>query len=442
MINIPPIKPSTEIKAEPLPDVTKIWKVGQVLNATAETGANALSKAILRIGQHLVEARTPIPLKEGDSIKLLVKSLGETPLLSIQTPASTPNIAANKLRAFIAQQQSLLSLFKISQELLTNKHTPIKIKQLISELIDKLPTTEQVTNTKQLKQFIQSSGIFLESKISNQPSPNIQQDLKAQLLKISSYLQSTGITSLTTNGENPKQLQNIITQFIKAEINPKQLTQFLSHTFTKQQIDNIQSFLSTLNSATLPLPKTDPLNNLNQLFAHIQKQTNSKQVIEIILNLLKSIPALQELKTGIEHALAKITSQQLIPLTREADNFLLLLFDLLVKDKEDLHLINFKIEEEKNNNDNKNSSWTVIINFKFESLGAIEAKIHLIENRVSTLFNAENTDTVNKIRQNIDLLETAYKRIGLDVIKLDITQKRLDENLTIPGGIHLLDDNA
>ena len=70
---------------------------------------------------------------------------------------------------------------------------------------------------------------------------------------------------------------------------------------------------------------------------------------ENLLNLLKNITALQEMKTAVEHSLAKITSQQLIPLTREADNFILLLFDLLIKDKDSHQLINFKIEEEKSN---------------------------------------------------------------------------------------------
>ena len=61
MINIPPIKPGTEIKAEILPDITKTWKIGQVLNATTETGGEALNKVLLRIGQQLIETRSPIP---------------------------------------------------------------------------------------------------------------------------------------------------------------------------------------------------------------------------------------------------------------------------------------------------------------------------------------------------------------------------------------------
>ena len=119
-----------------------------------------------------------------------------------------------------------------------------------------------------------------------------------------------------------------------------------------------------------------------------------------------------------------------------------MLFDLLIKDKDSHHLINFKIEEEKNNKNDEHSNWIVTINFDFKSLGGIEAKIHLIENRISTLFNAENPNTVNKIKQHIGLLENAYKRIGLEVIKLDISHKKLENNLTIPDGIHLLDENA
>lgn len=442
MINIPPTKAVAEIKAERLPDITKLWKVGQILNARVETSADALSKTLLRIGQNIVEARTPIPLQKGDPVQLLVKSLGETPLLSIQTPTSTASIATDKLKLFIAQQQGILNLVKISHQLLADEHTDVKTKQLINELINKLPIINQVGNASQLKKLIQNSGIFLESKILLQQGENIQTDVKAQLLKLINHLQLTEITFLKSAKPNAEQVQKFISQFINSEITPKQLAHFLNSSFSINKIHGIQSFLPGLNNVTLPLTKTDPLNSLNALFIHIQKQANSKQIIEVLLSLLKNASALQVLKTGIEQTIAKITSQQLIPLTKEADNFLVLLFDILIKDKDEHHLINFKIEEESNNKENENTSWTVTINFEFKSLGKIQAKIQLIENRVSTLFSADKSSTVNKIGQYIGLLETAYKKAGFDVMKLDVSYQTHENNSILPDGIHLLDDNA
>ena len=123
MINIPPIKPSTEIRTSLLPEINQAWKAGRVLNATVEKGDEALSKVLLRIGQTLVEARAPVPLKTGEQLKLLVKSLGEKPILSIQTKVDTASLAAAKLRVFIAQQQDLSSVIKLSQNLLSKQKT-------------------------------------------------------------------------------------------------------------------------------------------------------------------------------------------------------------------------------------------------------------------------------------------------------------------------------
>jgi hypothetical protein len=46
MINISTIPSLSKIRTEPVPDVTKTWKVGQILNATAERNANAQDEVI------------------------------------------------------------------------------------------------------------------------------------------------------------------------------------------------------------------------------------------------------------------------------------------------------------------------------------------------------------------------------------------------------------
>ena len=112
MVNIPPIKPGTEIKSPRLPDVTKTWQVGQLLSATAETGGDALSRIVLRIGQQLFEARTPIALKTGDPVQLVIKSLGEQPVFKIQGQQEIRPLAAEKLKSFIAKQGDMKVLME------------------------------------------------------------------------------------------------------------------------------------------------------------------------------------------------------------------------------------------------------------------------------------------------------------------------------------------
>ncbi|MDH5736124.1 MAG: hypothetical protein OEY87_08390, partial [Gammaproteobacteria bacterium] len=105
MINIPPIKPRTDIKSDILSDITKTWKVGQVLNATVEKGGKPLDTILLRLGQHLLESRTPITLKDGETIQLVVKQMGIEPLLGIKSQISTRETIVQLLRSFINNQQ-------------------------------------------------------------------------------------------------------------------------------------------------------------------------------------------------------------------------------------------------------------------------------------------------------------------------------------------------
>ena len=116
MINIPPIKPRTEIKPEIISDITKTWKVGQLLNATVSKGGQPLETIQLRLGQHLLESRSPIALKAGDNVQLLVKELGIEPLLSIKGPISTRDTAIQLLRSYINNQQDIKPLLQISQQ--------------------------------------------------------------------------------------------------------------------------------------------------------------------------------------------------------------------------------------------------------------------------------------------------------------------------------------
>ena len=450
MINIPPIKLSTSIKTELLPDITKTWKVNQVLNATTESGGEALSKVVLRVGQHLFEAQTPIALKTGEQLKLLVKSLGEAPLLNIQTQTTRPAIAADKIRLFIAQQQSLSTFMEITQKIIKENKMPVELKTLINQLISTIPSKEQLLQPAQLKQIIQNSGVFLESKLASQNTTHIHQDIKAQLLNISHTLKNmlvmqpdknipiTSKDSVATSRE----IQNIISKFVKGNISIRHLGEQLASLFNKELLITLESHLKTLQTQPVILSKTDSLYNLNQLFSFLHKNIQNKQLIESLLTSIKNYASISELKLAVDNTLSSITSQQLTPLTKEADNFLLLLFGLLIKDKEEFNLINFKIEQEQSNDKNNDGNWTVTLNFEFKALGNILAKIHLLNTQISTAFVAENPTSVELIKNNLNLLNTAFQKIGFRNINLDVTQNKVNTPLAKPENIKIVDEQV
>lgn len=76
MINIPPIKPSSSMPSELISRVSETLRVGQVLSATTQRGGDAMSKVLIQLGEHTLQAKTPVRLETGQEIKLLVKAAG------------------------------------------------------------------------------------------------------------------------------------------------------------------------------------------------------------------------------------------------------------------------------------------------------------------------------------------------------------------------------
>jgi len=253
MINIPPVKQSEAVKTELITQISKTWKVGQILNATTEQGGGALSKVLIRVGQYMLEAKTPIALNNDQPVKLLVKALpdkqtAQLPRLSILPFSDPPSInmaslATMKLRQFIAVQQSFTQIQLLAKRLVENKlSTTLLGKSLnnqLSLLQSSLNLRAQGMSSSQLKQLVLNSGVFFESRLlsqsispSNSASPlsstrsstlpptlssTLGHDFKYQLFSISTRLaQLTGVadgaqkTDQTLSPARLKELQGIV----------------------------------------------------------------------------------------------------------------------------------------------------------------------------------------------------------------------------------------
>lgn len=443
MINIPPIKLSTDIKTSLIPDVSKTWKVGQLLSATTARGGDAQSQVLLRLGQYTLEARTPVPLKTGDPVQLLVKSLGETPLLSIQNTARTTSLAAEQLKPYIAQQQDLKALLDVVNKVSRDSLLPRQIKASLDVFLNSQARPEQLSRPDQIRHWLANSGIFLEPKLRQALPTGIQQDIKAQLLRLNQLIETTQPGLKSSRNATNDDITDLVNRYVKGDINLKQLARQLVNLLPLAQRQGMQNLLTEMvRTFPGPLLQVSLPANLLQLLTHIQQQPRAQEQLESLLNQLKTLSLLLELKTSVSHALAKITSQQLIPLTRENDMPLLLLFDLLIKDKNDAELIQFKFEQDDKTDDQHNSAWNVTLNFDFKTLGPIQARIHLLDRQISTVFQAEKPSTVDTIKQHIEQLQTAYSLAGLEVINLDVAQGEIHSTRDIPNTVHILDEEA
>ena len=115
----------------------------------------------------------------------------------------------------------------------------------------------------------------------------------------------------------------ILASFQKGEIDPAQLSVTLTNQLSKE--DNGSSG-KTRHSREGLLPR-GLVGSYDALMAFIHQQADAGKLRQHLSSLLETMAQLQQMKSACEGALAKITSQQLTPLTRESEQPLLL-FDL------------------------------------------------------------------------------------------------------------------
>lgn len=447
MINIPPIKPSTEIKTELMPDVTRVWKTGQILNATVEKGGEHLSRILLRIGGQQVEAKTPVSLKSGEQIKLLVKALEPEPLLQIQSqPTASPG-AASQLKLFIAAQASIRPVLQVTQQTEIMQILPAPVKQSLQALVESIPRLTDLIQAMPLKTASQHAGHLLESRLLQQPhNTDFNQDIKARLLHLADSIKQQ-LPAMTT-GSQARLTENQVLQAIPKLLQAltdkpesiarlvNQLGNLLSPSQLKQLVQSLQqpNPLQYAEQAAVSQPVKQVLQNLLQ-----HTQLNQQQQ-EQLQQLLQQHVVLKDLHQMTEHSLARITTHQLTPLT-QSDHALLLLFDLPFRFKDQLHLVECMIEEE-NQHGNDTASWSVTLNFEFDPLGPVEARLHLIEHQLSARFKAELGDTARLIQKHLPMLQTALDKAGFRIASLDVSQEKPRAPQPLSSTTGLLDEQA
>jgi flagellar hook-length control protein FliK len=467
MINIPPIKQSTPLKTEVITELTRTWKVGQVLNATTQRGGEALSTVLIRVGQQTIEAKTPVALENGQELKLQIKSLLEfqgsvqvnkLPLLSIIeiSPFIPENnkIAALKLRQFIAIQQTFSQLQSGIKQLLSdysNSETlPASIKKNLNNLQSTLLLNQNGINPTQIKQQILNSGVFLESKIlnpsnSSKPDSGLISDFKYQLLTLKSDLsqilpskETTELTKLTT--ENLQPLLKLIKQSANSlsDLRSSEIAQKLFNLLPKESLIQLSTLLNNPKS-TISIP--EDIQTLEKLLVLTFQQQGNQQIKQL-QEQLKFRLALLDLNLQVEQSISKITSLQLQPLIREGDNLILLLFNMVFKDNNENFDVNFKLQQESNSSEQNDESWNITLSFNFNNLGLVQSKIHLTGTQVSCVFYTELSVIAEKIHQLLPLLESGFSKSGLTPVNLSVINKLPNNEPLVNSHINLLDENA
>ncbi len=133
-----------------------------------------------------------------------------------------------------------------------------------------------------------------------------------------------------------------------------------------------------------------------------------------------AVRLVQELASQVEGALSRIQYNQLSSLPGDDPNRQAWQLDLPLRNGEHLDAFRLRVEEEKHARalEHEGSTWRVDLAFNLDPLGPIRVRIGLQGETVSSVFWAENPETVSLIERRMEVLEQGLERVGLEVGRL------------------------
>ncbi len=189
-----------------------VLNVGQTLNATIKSVQG--SQVQLSIGNQTLLASTAETKLQTGSVQVQVKQTQPSIVLSIvsnnkSAPSSqTQQILQTTYRQLMPAQTNVSQAF---QQISLLQSLPPALLSPINQLLDQMLKSNAPSTGKELKNRLEQSGLFLESKLKNSETSNVQKDLKAQLLTLKQQSESLSAKAPTTQ---LLQLTNVLTQAI------------------------------------------------------------------------------------------------------------------------------------------------------------------------------------------------------------------------------------
>lgn len=187
--------------------------VGQILNATIKSAQGG--QVQLNIGNQTLSATTSENKLQAGTIQVQVKQTQPSIVLSIianNKPASSANQAQQILQASYRQlMPTQTNISQAFQQISLLQSLPPSLLSPVNQLLDQMLKSSTPVSGKELKDRLEQSGLFLESKLKNSETPNVKKDLKAQLLTLKHQSESL---SAKTPSSQLLQLTNVLTQAI------------------------------------------------------------------------------------------------------------------------------------------------------------------------------------------------------------------------------------
>lgn len=312
-------------------------------------------------------------------LQQVFKQLGElatrlnpslTPARSLQPTSSSLQLPARFINytlpgSHITIQPKVLQLtqekLQLSLTVAPLPRLPVKVEQALGDLLQRIPSAQELTVSDGLKKAISNSGLFLEHHLVTGSEPaKLQGDLKTLLLRLAFIIRQTLGTETASS--------TLFSQKTKRQAQPS-------------------------------APQTNP-----------QGGGTSKSVDSSLLQLLGR---------QSESALARLQVLQLNALTTlQHDTDPALSFELPVFNGKENRTLELTISRDKHRNGESDTPcWSVRLKLDSEDYGAVTAILSLIGKQISTTFWCEQEETRARFHNHINVLCERIKEQGLELGK-------------------------
>lgn len=377
--------------------------------------------------------------KVGDKLALEILKILPLSVKIMPDNATREERIVSYQRALLPLLQNFVTKPATMNTSATNTPTlPEPVRQALTNVIQNLVDKQTLQQPEKLQQTINNSGVFLESQLKqNVAQPNLQQNLKANLMRLAdtlkAHIQSPLLPKILDNPELvkqlPKEVQTAIKQVLSAPQELRALPAQISPALANRGQTPTQllfSLLAGLTTATTAEKTQSPQASPNTSTAMPLPTTNMTANAQQAVTRAIEYQMMRDLLQDVESVSAKIQFNQL-SMVQDNDlntNANVWLFDLPVKEKQQLELLQMRVEQHfpNKNTDDDSVLWQVQLNLETQNLGPMQARISLQDKNVSVVILAERQQSADLLSSHLDNLDGRLNEMGFSIHHLSCRQ--------------------
>ncbi len=372
----------------------------------------------------------------------LVMDIVNTKPLSIQLRAEQPltreQLIVDRLRQILPQSMASASLDKVLS-VANKQQLPAQLQAAVQQLVDNTLDKSAVTQTNALKQALSTSGVFTENKLLNMPSA-INQDFKVNVTRVLNVLDDV-IAQVQTQLDG-KPINKLPAQVLSALMtqgkSPAQLLNVLLSGKSPASNSVAQTILSTI---TTQEQATALIQLLTKSLSHQQQAVVSASNRQTPLQLFELMALFKE----VDSVHRKLQFNQLSMLKEpEVSNVVnSWLFDLPIKDKHNVDLLQVQVDQQKKQTEHGDESWQVQLCLDTQNLGPVQASVTLQGEDVKVVIRAERFESAELLAENLPLLNAALAKLNVSISHMsclcDDVKKVMVSNQDLTDSTSLVD---